>query len=1338
MTDVGTLKYTLEVNDQGSAKTIEAASKSVDGLKKNFEDADKKGVGFNKSMLSMNDKALDLSKSVVKLAGGIAAAGAALGGVALKQAVDFQSNMSDVNTLLGQSQQEIQAFGNQVLELSKSVPVDGSVLSESLYGIVSAGISDTSEAMGVLEESAKLGVAGLGSTASASDLLTSSLNAFQIDASQSGEVANILFETVKNGKTTIDQLAQSFGQVAPIANAAGVSFEELQAATAALTTSGLPASVAQNNLKAAFNETLKTGTKLESALQDIGITNTKAAIESDGFVGTLKKLQLESNLTEQEMINLFGSQEAGGAAVALLGAQYEPFIATMDDVSDGINSMDAAFEEQQKTLKNQGQILKNEFNAVLIEAGTSALPGLSDAVGSLSSKLSENSEQIAKVLSGLAEFAAGLVGPLIEGVIDFASFLAENKLALAAFAGAITGLMVPALKTMAINAGVALLPLLPYAAAFAAIAAGATLLFNNLDKVSGFLEKNFPNAFALAEGAVNLFKAGIEAVQDSMKTSMERIEENSLVASNETVANIVEMSQETQKAMLEMKLTGEGLSSEMKEAVVNNALEMRNQVVNAIDEFAQAQVDGLEQLKEFGILTSEVFDEASAKTLEFAENEKQAAEDRANRIREITELLSEENAATIENKQELMDELDRLNQEQTNAALLSTNAQVSEILGLQELLKVESGRLAAEQGAQIAQEAVAAKDEAVAAAEEQYREQVALLTVQRDQVGSINQEEFDEAIRLAQEKRDGLIEEAELSAEGVVSQVEEMAAEQGLIFDRSTNEILTGWQQFWHNVGQAIKNFFTETIPRVARGAADIAINIWNGIKAVPGRVRAWASDVMTSIINGIKNFLSSVFGTAQEIGTNIINAIKDTPKRMLNIGKEIVNGLVNGLKSKIQSAVNAMNEFGQRLLNGFKGLFGIASPSKVFKEFGENTAEGFLLGIDSGGPEALDAMNRFAEGLIGEAEEVEESLNFTKAFEELGKVVDDAYEEAEDAVLDFVKENQKSQEDIRKEIAKTEADINKLTGSFEKASEAAKAQFEGKATDIVLGAEEDSAKIQEEINQQEKEALEIKERIKQATAEGAEATRELEKAQQDQIKNQEKLLELQAKLAEQQEILATAEESGVVSAEQLEEARRVAALNPLEALIEQYEAEKLAREEAYNEELVQLEERKAALEESLAARQEEYENFILTLSNEDAKFTQSVQNELQKREKATTESVNRLIQLYNRLAAAKRAAGRKEGGLAEGSDVGFAEGGKTPMGHDNDVVGDVHANEYVIPAWMTRGMPNVIRSLEAVRTKQVPMGDTINNNQRTVHVNQVVNNDVDAVAAFYRLKWMM
>ncbi len=240
--NVGTLHYTVEVLSSGAKKAIAEFAKSTQTAEERINQLDVK------SKLSFGNLAKN-SQSVVKgvslITAAVGAVGTALQTVAIKQGADFQQRISDISILMNGTQKDFKDLGDQILGITDRVPVEGSVLSTSLYDVVSAGIQGTNNQLQVLEESSKLGIAGLGSTASAVDLMTSALNAFQFEADKSGEVSNILFKTVKGGKTTIDQLAQSFGQVAPIAKATKVRFDELQAATAALTTSGLQTSVAQ-------------------------------------------------------------------------------------------------------------------------------------------------------------------------------------------------------------------------------------------------------------------------------------------------------------------------------------------------------------------------------------------------------------------------------------------------------------------------------------------------------------------------------------------------------------------------------------------------------------------------------------------------------------------------------------------------------------------------------------------------------------------------------------------------------------------------------------------------------------------------------------------------------------------------------------------------------------------------------------------------------------------------------------------------------------------------------------------------------------------------------------
>ena len=84
--------------------------------------------------------------------------------------------------------------------------------------------------------------------------MTSSINAFGLDAKDSAQISDVLFKTVKNGKTTVDQLRQGFGSVAPVAAASGARMEDLMASVSALTTTGLPAAEAYTQLKATFTE----------------------------------------------------------------------------------------------------------------------------------------------------------------------------------------------------------------------------------------------------------------------------------------------------------------------------------------------------------------------------------------------------------------------------------------------------------------------------------------------------------------------------------------------------------------------------------------------------------------------------------------------------------------------------------------------------------------------------------------------------------------------------------------------------------------------------------------------------------------------------------------------------------------------------------------------------------------------------------------------------------------------------------------------------------------------------------------------------------------------------
>ena len=296
----------------------------------------------------------------------------------IKGAAAFEQQLADISTLIsGDSTKAIADFKKGIQELSKVTPKDPKELGAAAYSIVSAGITDTAEALAVLKESTKLAISGLGTTEEATDLLTSALNAFGIDAKDSQKTASILFNTVKQGKTTVRELAQSFGMVAPIAAEMGVSLTELQAATAALTLGGAKASIAQTQLRAAMSSLLKPTADAADLFEKLGVVSFKELIvKSGGLVNAFGKLKEASAGNEEQLAKAAGSVEGLSAILSLTGAQAEAFTTTLNSMENSTESYEEAVLKQNETATAQFQIMKNNLNVVFQDLALKLLPAL--------------------------------------------------------------------------------------------------------------------------------------------------------------------------------------------------------------------------------------------------------------------------------------------------------------------------------------------------------------------------------------------------------------------------------------------------------------------------------------------------------------------------------------------------------------------------------------------------------------------------------------------------------------------------------------------------------------------------------------------------------------------------------------------------------------------------------------------------------------------------------------------------------------------------------------------------------------------------------------------------
>ncbi len=345
------------------------------------DDASKKLKNIEKNLKWVTKQA-KYTKAEMWMAGAAIVASFWLASIAIiNLASDFEKSMSNISTLVDTSKESMEDMEQSVLDISKRTPVAINDLTSALYDVRSAGI-DSSKAMEVLEVSAQLGVAGLGSTKEAADLTTTAINAFWLQSVDTADVADVLFKTVAAGKTDIAKLSQSFGKMAGNAKAANITFEDAQAATAALTALTGKTSESQNALAQVFLELTRKWWALDENLQKqwSSLANLNKSIGKKGLVGGMKSLVDELWISETEFKNLFSSAEWGTSVFQLLTDAYSVNQTALEKMKTGANELEDAYKKQTETFSAVYQTLKNNLNVELIKLWTFILPLLTKAI----------------------------------------------------------------------------------------------------------------------------------------------------------------------------------------------------------------------------------------------------------------------------------------------------------------------------------------------------------------------------------------------------------------------------------------------------------------------------------------------------------------------------------------------------------------------------------------------------------------------------------------------------------------------------------------------------------------------------------------------------------------------------------------------------------------------------------------------------------------------------------------------------------------------------------------------------------------------------------------------
>lgn len=200
----------------------------------------------------------------------------------------------------------------------------------------------------------------------------------------------------------------------------------------------------------------------------------------------------------------------------------------------------------------------------------------------------------------------------------------------------------------------------------------------------------------------------------------------------------------------------------------------------------------------------------------------------------------------------------------------------------------------------------------------------------------------------------------------------------GKFISDTWDKIVSGITSFGSRVFKGLGDLATKII----KGAGDFATKIYSWYVTLWANIIKYCIDgigkVLSAIVNffsrflnagcdlvrhiarGISNTMHSAVTAMANVGRSIYNAIRKIS--LFNIGKNLIQGLWNGISSVTDWILDKLGGFCDSVVDKVKDWFGIASPSKVFKnEIGKWIPRGMAIGIEA----ETDKVSKAMDGLM-------------------------------------------------------------------------------------------------------------------------------------------------------------------------------------------------------------------------------------------------------------------------------------------------------------------------------------------------------------------------------------
>lgn len=408
--------------DLNVALILRLVDKATAPARAALRQVDRAGAGmrrFGAAQIALSRAQIAAAQDRTRAMGGEAMALAATGyGMVkmLQPAIDFEAEMAKVGAVSRASGDDLDRLTASARLLGRETPWSATQAAEGMQYLAMAGFSvnETIDAMPGMLNLASAGAIDLGSAA---DIASNILTGFNMDAAESGRLADVLTNTFTTSNTTLSGLGETMKYVAPVAASLGVDLETAAAMAGKLGDAGIQGSEAGTAMRAVMSRLAAPSQEATKVLNRLGVS----ASDAQGNMRPLPDILADINeamrgygqATRAEMIKSLFETEAMSAATVLLSAagsgSLQQYAEALHEVGSAARVAGAINDNTAGALKTLG----SRAEALAITLGSAVTPALITLIDHLIpiiDRITEWSEANPELVRGLALAAVGFLG----------------------------------------------------------------------------------------------------------------------------------------------------------------------------------------------------------------------------------------------------------------------------------------------------------------------------------------------------------------------------------------------------------------------------------------------------------------------------------------------------------------------------------------------------------------------------------------------------------------------------------------------------------------------------------------------------------------------------------------------------------------------------------------------------------------------------------------------------------------------------------------------------------------------------------------------------------------